>query len=302
MGDQVFVDVLTESVIVLDDPLPMRQAIGSAGATKECASLFFPGCSALNFAAGLMQKAYDQLFALGAVDGISLLCCGKILAFEPDAQTVRPAFEKRLTDSVAAHGVRRIVAMCPNCVETLREVLAADPATAAVQVVALPQVLREKGLRIDEGALERKSPHTVFAVHDSCPDRSRGEFATALRALFPQGTLVETAHNRTTSFCCGSLARAAGNARAADVAARKHGEEACEAGAHVLVTSCMSCAYQLATGQSDALVCHYLELLFNEDIDWTGMPPFMKTRFLFEELHGAREYHGESSASGNDER
>ncbi|MEG2850357.1 MAG: (Fe-S)-binding protein [Raoultibacter sp.] len=297
MGDQVFIDVLAESMVVLEGDAPTRRPLEERRASKHCASLFFPGCSALNFAAPLMQKVYDRLFTLGAVDGISLLCCGKILDFEPDAATVRPAFERRLVQSVAEHGVGRIVAMCPNCVETLREILAKDPTTQAVAVVGLPQVLVEEGLCIDPQALEQRWPHAAHvAVHDSCPDRKKGEFAAALRALFPAEVLVEMAHNRKNSLCCGSLARAAGNEHAADAAARKHGEEAHAAGAQVVVTSCMSCAYQLAQAQSDAAVCHYLELLFNEEIDWAHLPAFMKTRFLFEELHGARDYHGAAAA------
>ncbi|MEF9841129.1 MAG: (Fe-S)-binding protein [Raoultibacter sp.] len=301
MDDQVFVDVLTENVMVFDGSFYKQQEINRDDAENRCASLFFPGCSFLNFAPHLMQKVYNRLFVTGAVDGISLVCCGKMLSFEPDADTVRPAFEKQLIFSVLEHGVERIVAACPNCVETLREVLQADPDAAKIEVVALPQALLEGGLRIDSEALARRDKAAaVFAVHDSCPDKTMGEFASSVRALFPQESLVETKHNRTSSFCCGSLARAAGNEKAAYHASMRHGEEACQAGASVLVTSCLSCAHQLATAQSDVSVCHYLELLFNEEIDWLNMPEYMKTRFLFEELHGVRDYRGTVDVRGDD--
>ena len=57
-----------------------------------------------------MKAVYDLLAQAERVEGISLLCCGKILSFEPDGKAVCAAFEDELCAHVAAAGVERIVA------------------------------------------------------------------------------------------------------------------------------------------------------------------------------------------------
>ncbi len=64
----------------------------------------------------------------GAVDGISLLCCGKILSYEADGAELMKSFQLQLCDHLADTGIKRIVAACPNCVKALREGLALDRA------------------------------------------------------------------------------------------------------------------------------------------------------------------------------
>ena len=261
-----------------------------AGAPAACTALFCPGCSLVNYALPLVRSVYDLLAQAGRVDGMSLLCCGKILSFEPDGQRVRAEFERQMCDHVVRAGVRRIVAACPNCVAALRAALSRDERTADVQVVVLPQELANMGYRIDEGVLRRMvaaeapvAPEDVaVCVHDSCPDRSTGEFADGTRALLPGGVLVETAHVRNRSFCCGSLVRAAGKLEAADKQARRHGEEAEAAGAAAVVTACVSCAFQLSTAQRAVPVFHYLELLYDWRVDWAHADQYMKLRFLFD--------------------
>ena len=51
----------------------MVEQSGDAG---RCASLFFPGCSLINYGLPLVQSVYDLLKSAGEVEGISLLCCG----------------------------------------------------------------------------------------------------------------------------------------------------------------------------------------------------------------------------------
>ena len=92
--------------------------------TQPCASIFFPGCSLLNFAPSMVQDVYALLEDAGIVNGMSFLCCGKLLAFEPDAANVVAAFEQKMATALVDAGVERIVAACPNCVETLRDVVA----------------------------------------------------------------------------------------------------------------------------------------------------------------------------------
>ncbi|HIW77490.1 MULTISPECIES: heterodisulfide reductase-related iron-sulfur binding cluster [Gordonibacter] len=306
MDEYAFDDVLTGGTVTFAG-LRLGAAVSAgvdAGAPRRCATLFFPGCSLLNYALPLVQSVYDLLREADVVEGISLLCCGKILSFEPDGANVRAAFEDELRDHVAAAGVERIVAACPNCVAALSAALAADERTAHVQVVALPGELAKLGYRIDAevarrmlgdgvkayaaagcgaGAAATAGDDLKFCVHDSCPDRESGAFADGVRALLPPELVVEAAHIRKKSFCCGSLLRAAGKFDAADKQARRHGEEAVEVQAAGIVTACVSCAFQLSMAQTAVPVFHYLELLYDWRVDWRGADQYMKLRFLFDE-------------------
>ena len=310
MDPYVFDDALTGSRVTCEYPGLRALEAHSVPKAKPCRSLFFPGCSLINYGLPLVKSVYDLLRGAGEADGASLLCCGKILAYEPDGARVRAAFEAQLVDRLAESGIERIVAACPNCVKALRTCLEADARTAGIQVVPLPLVLAKLGYRIDADTaramlaadLEAGWPDAAAAVkageplrfmpHDSCPDRDTGEFARGLRELMPPELLAEGAHNRKTSFCCGSLVRAQGKFEAADKQARRHGEEALKARAQGIVTACVSCAYQLTAAQKAVPVYHYLELLYNWRIPWAAADQYMKLRFLFDESLGVVEAAG----------
>lgn len=288
-------DALSGSRVTCAYPMLAASVEPGEGGVATPESVFFPGCSFINYSLPLVQAVYDLLKGAGRVDGVSLVCCGKILQYEPDGKAVRAAFEEQFRQHVKAAGVKRFVAACPNCVKALRDLLAADEETASVEVVPLPVELADMGYRIDVEVARRMVaaaapdsdaasggvPH--FAPHDSCPDRDTGEFAAGVRALLPQETIREAEHNRKRSFCCGSLLRAAGKPEKGAEQSRKHGREAVEAQADAIVTACMSCAFLLSKEQDEVPVFHYLELLYDWRIDWRNTPPYMTLRFLFEE-------------------
>lgn len=304
MSGYVYDDALSGSRVTCGYPQlaawvePGEGIGGAAGAAK---SLFFPGCSFINYSLPLVQAVHDLLMGADRVDGVSLVCCGKILQYEPDGKAVRAAYEAQLREHLLKAGVERIVTACPNCVKALRALLAEDEHTARISVVPLPVELADMGYRIDaevaramvaaeapdSEAAQGGTPH--FAPHDSCPDRDTGEFADGTRALLPEGTIREAEHNRRRSFCCGSLLRAAGKPEKAAEQSRKHGQEAVAAQADAIVTACMSCTFLLSKEQHDVPVFHYLELLYNWRIDWPNTPPYMTLRFLFDEPEPSEE-------------
>ena len=146
MDEYLFEDALTGSAVAFDRVTGQARLVAAGGgAFKPCPSVFFPGCSLINYALPLVAAVYDTLRDAGGVEGISLLCCGKILAYEPDGEVVRASFEETLREHVAAAGVERIVAACPNCAKALRDALAADAATAGVEVTALPAAIARRG-------------------------------------------------------------------------------------------------------------------------------------------------------------
>lgn len=301
MDEYVFSDAIAGSTVSCSYPGLETVTTASGDGAASCESLFFPGCSFLNYAMPLVQSTYDLLRDAGQVDGVSILCCGKILEYEGDGGAKRSVFEQQFRERIAGTSVKRIVAACPNCVAALRKLLAQDDATAAIEVVPLPALLVQMGYRIDADAATafvRQSPligddeQVVFCPKDSCPDRPTGEFADALRAIMPQEIMVEPKFARKRSYCCGSRPRAAGHYDLGDKMARRHGDHARAVGANAIVTSCVSCTFSLFGSGCPVPVHHYLELLFNWNIPWQLAEGYMKLRFLFEDLDTGRDVRG----------
>lgn len=306
MDSYTFEDALAGGTVACTYPGLETVRVKPAGESAPCKSLFFPGCSFVNYALPLVQSVSDLLVDAGECDGISLLCCGKILEYENDGGASRAAFEQQFREHISKTGIERIVAACPNCVYALRKLLAADEATSSIEVVPLPKVLADMGYRVDpevaagvvyeDGRIEQGQP-VVFCPKDSCPDRATGEFADALRAIMDQTRLVEPKYARKRSYCCGSRPRAAGHYDLGDKMARRHGEHASEAGANALVTACISCTFSILGSGCSVPVFHYLELLFGWNIPWRFASGYMKLRFLFDDADAAR-----SDADGNSVR
>ena len=298
MDSYTFEDALAGGSVTCSYPGLESVRVKDLQTEQACSSLFFPGCSFINYALPLVQSVYDLLASAGECDGISLLCCGKILQFEPDGEVKRSEFEEQFRNHIADTNVARIVAACPNCVAALRKLLSKDESTASIEVVPLPKVLADIGYRIDpevaasvvynDGRTDAGTPIT-FCPKDSCPDRTTGEFADALRLLIEQTSNVEPKYARKRSYCCGSRPRAAGHYDLGDKMARRHGEHAREQGANALVTACVSCAYSILGSGCDVPVFHYLELLFGWNIPWQFAEGYMKLRFLFDDADADRE-------------
>ncbi len=296
MADFVINDALTGDLIEFNyqsgDAIIERGE--SVPAEGSCDTLFFPGCSFINYAMPLVAATYDLLREAGEADGISVLCCGKILSYEPDGQIIRDSFEEELREHVAAVGIKRMICACPNCVKALREAFANDERTRNVELAVLPQVLADLGYRLDKATCARliqgdEAADVLLCTHDSCPDRGYGDFARGLRAIIPEGLWVDPAHSGKRSICCGSLPRAAGKFEQADKCARTNGEEALAVQADAIVTACMSCTFQLNMAQPFVQCVNYLELLFGWRVDWSTVGAWMKLRFLFGDTLGAVE-------------
>ena len=297
-----FEDVLSGATVACGYPHLQSNYVEKSAGALSCDSLFFPGCSFINYGLPLVQAVYDTLRQANSVQGISLLCCGKILSYEPGGRELRIDFEREFRDQLKAAGVKRMVVACPNCVAALRDVCASDTATESIAIVALSQELAALGYRIDaqvaqqmaRQALSEREDFEVlkqanpsvqisFCTYDSCPDRKTLEFSKGVRLLAENLPIVEAAHNLKKAGCCGSLLRAMGKSDAAEKCARSRGKESAEAGARAIITSCMSCAYQLSMSQTHMPVFHYLELLYNWRIDWRHAND-MKLRFLFNDV------------------
>ena len=121
------------------------------------------------------------------------------------------------------------------------------------------------------------SPASV-TVFDSCHDRADGRHGAAIRALLrrclPDAELREMDHRKRGTLCCG--AGGAVSSFDGDITNRRVWrviEEARATGAQTLVTMCPTCTYTVAQACLEVPGRamenhHYLELLFDEPIDW----------------------------------
>ena len=102
--------------------------LSRAGAFCLIASLFFPGCSFVNYAMPLVSAVYDTLVERGRSTASRFYAAEEILSYEADGAELMKSFQLQLCDHLADTGIKRIVAACPNCVKALREGLALDEA------------------------------------------------------------------------------------------------------------------------------------------------------------------------------
>jgi Fe-S oxidoreductase len=227
--------------------------------------LFIPGCSLAAYSQELTLAVYRYLSDLGEVDGISVACCGNVLDFAAPPES-RARYADELSARLEARGVTRIVSACPNCYRAYRN-LARSGRGAALEVVAVSEILATQKVRFASSA---EAPFASVCMHDSCPDRSDGVFASSVRALFAETDVREMAHSRTCSRCCGVGRLLA--LRDPIASMRMTHERLAEfdaTGAECLVTCCANCALALKT--ADRSSYHYLELIFGISIDWAAV-------------------------------
>lgn len=287
VDERVFADALTGHVIAVSaDGGAARVVEGRP--VGDAPSVFFPGCSLVNYAPALVSVLTDYLEGTGIAQGVSLLCCGKILDFEEGGAGRRGTVDGKMREAFLRAGVRRVVAACPNCAAALRRALDA-PGAPDVEVVPLPRALVDAGCRIDEGAVARTLAAKGLScdggarlwVHDSCPDRGAYGFGGGMRELLPASALIKE-NLKPASRCCGSTARAAGRFEAALSQGARRADEAASCGADALVCGCMSCAASLTMAQEALPVVHYLEFLCEYPMDWRALARPMALRFLLE--------------------
>ncbi len=165
--------------------------------------LYFVGCYA-SFDKRNIQiaRAFVQLCQAAGVKvgilGKEEKCCG-----EP----VRKMGNEYLYQSLAAenierikgYGVKRIVASCPHCFNTLEK----DYRDLGLDVVVESYTVFLEGL-LAEGRLRLKTGELSCTYHDSCYLGRHNAIYEAPRALIRAagGTIAEMEENRSEAFCC----------------------------------------------------------------------------------------------------
>lgn len=248
--------------------LPLLSSIQPGAAD----TLFFPGCSLVSYAPDLTRCVCRWLSQQGISYALSDSCCGSPLN---SAGLVDRAerMKESLQEQIRRVGIKRVVTVCAGCGEELHATFDED-----IEIVPLPRLLVEAGEKISTSGRTGLDASARYALFDSCHDRG-GEHGKALRTLLSAYPLVELAHQGRDTLCCG--AGGAVSSFDSELCTRRVAcvlGECVAAGADVVVSSCPTCTYTFA----DALIKahasgtyaslesrHYLELLFDQPIDWT---------------------------------
>ena len=207
--------------------------------------LYFVGCtahydeSALNAAvafAKILKRAGVNFAILGETEG----CCG---------ETVRRMgnellFQKMARKNIALWGklgVKKIIASCPHCFNTLQN----EYSQFGADYEVIPHAAFLEHL-LDLGKLNPvNSQHEIVTYHDSCYlGRYNGFYNQPREVLkaIPGVNLVEMSRTKESSFCCGAGGgRFWRKAETDNAISINRTQEVLTAGAKVLCTSCPYC-------------------------------------------------------------
>jgi len=231
--------------------------IEPAGDAPTC---FFPGCTLLAYAPGLVRKTYGIIEEKFTGAAVLTECCGKPLTQLGVWERAEKA-GKKLKKVLQDLNVKQLIVGCPGCFYELRDLLRDEDITmqTVYEVLDFPAAGINGGIRC--------------TVHDSCPDRFAGVFGRQVRRVLAEYgySLVEMAGSREKTICCGSGGMI--SHFRADMTRELVGRrlaEAAESGADILVGYCMSCVLKFAAKESGSTVEHLLSLLLKHREDFTG--------------------------------
>ncbi|MHA1711095.1 MAG: (Fe-S)-binding protein [Candidatus Freyarchaeota archaeon] len=208
--------------------------------------LYFAGCYVTYRYPEVARAEVELLKRAGlnvAYLGEDEWCCGIIKKFEGKPSEYRKLAEHNV-EAIKASGAETVVATCPGCYHTLRdysEIL--ERGAGGFEVVHFTQLL-EKLLR--EGRIKLENPvKKTVTYHDPCHLGRYEEIYEQPRSVLasiPGLRLVEMRRNRRNAWCCGGGAtHYVYNFDASIRVALTRLDEAEEAGAEALVTSCPLC-------------------------------------------------------------
>ncbi|MDR0596999.1 MAG: NAD(P)-binding protein, partial [Treponema sp.] len=135
-------------------------------------SLFFPGCQLPASEPGLVKRIYADLMArLPGGVGIFLGCCGIMAHWAGDTAAFEEA-KARLRSSWEQLGKPRLIAACPTCASTLRDL-------AGIETADIFGVLDETGIPGKAGGTGSES----MVLHHACGARGDSRIKNHVRNL-----------------------------------------------------------------------------------------------------------------------
>ena len=220
---------------------------------------FFPGCALFAYAPELTDAVSGWLREEGIASRTLTFCCGATF-YDPGFFAEFDAYRAGVQAYLRDLGIERLVITCPHCERLLPELLEG----AGIELVRLPELLRERGKVADAGG--------SLTVHDACYDREGGIYGAAARALYPDAQIVEMEHNHGDTMCCGGGGMVSVYARDfCEYRRLMRLAEVDAAGADMCLSTCFSCVNSMQRSIREIPVRHYLEPVFGVKVDWPAV-------------------------------
>lgn len=210
---------------------------------------FFPGCAMSCYSPEATIKVWKELTGKLNDVGIVDLCCGKPLTDVGLSQRASK-WLLQLESHLKESGCRSIVTACPMCYYYLKSKL-----QDGFKLLTVYEVLGET---FKEGL---NNLNSKVAIHDSCPDRFEGTFATHVRNLFRNYQIVEMPHFKEKSLCCGAGGLVSCvDSNLAAMASITRAEEFLVTDADLMVVYCYTCAQVFWVSQPKMQTKHIIDL------------------------------------------
>lgn len=142
-------------------------------------TLFFPGCPLASYSPDLTRQAFAWLQENAGSVVFTDACCGSPLKTAGYGDRA-DAYKKSLVERMIAAGIHRVVCVCPGCAEELAAAAAAQG--AALEMVALPQLLADAGVRVSAKRARELVAQAAAEVREASGATEAGE-AVASNAL-----------------------------------------------------------------------------------------------------------------------
>lgn len=157
-----------------------------------CDTVFFPGCSLAGTRPEQTFKLYEKMKQWMPQLGIVLDCCDKI-SHDLGREKYFLAIFGEMNDYLIRHGIKKVIAACPNCFNIFEDY------GEGLSVTTVYEVLAENMPPPDH-----KRDQTV-SIHDPCGLRFNNQVHASVRCLVTQNGLQieELRHNSRKTICCG---------------------------------------------------------------------------------------------------
>jgi Fe-S oxidoreductase len=183
--------------------IPLMSDLGDDGAELllwvGCSGAFHPRNQETTRAMARILKAAGIRFG---ILGKEEVCCGDP-ARRLGEETLFQSLAKKNMDAFARYGVKKIVTLCPHCLNTLKNEYPAVRG-GRIEVVHSTELVSEL---IRDGRITLKYPVAgTMTIHDACFLGRYNEVYEAPREIcraVPGSAVRELPRNRENGFCCG---------------------------------------------------------------------------------------------------
>lgn len=206
---------------------------------------YFAGCMTLLTPKTLaaMQRIFDAAHEdVWWADKDGGVCCGRPLKLSGEVDSAQKMIDYN-KNLFRRHGITTLVTSCPICLRVFREEYALEGVEVLHHSEYILRLMRQ-------GRLSVKYSAATFTYHDPCElGRGSGIYDEPRAVIEAVGHLMEPAHTREDSLCCGSsVANAAINDAQQLTIAEGVAHELDETGAETVVTSCPLCKKAIMRG------------------------------------------------------